>query len=183
MTKKEAREVMKKQRQNLSPFERRKKDQAIFHKLMQLNEMKQARWFFPFVSYGTEVDTIEMIHHVLNEKITRVAVPRVHGEDMDFYEITSIGHLVPGYHGILEPVTTNLIQAKEGVMLLPGLAFDSEKNRVGYGGGYYDRYLEHYQSNALITVAVAYDFQIVDHITAESFDRKPHLIITDKEII
>lgn len=183
MTKKEARETMKILRSKLSPSEREQKNQAIFRRLMQMDVMKQARWFFPFVSYGTEVDTIEMIKYILESKLTRVAVPRVHGNHMDFFEITSMEQLVSGYHGILEPNTTNLIQARDGVMLLPGLAFDLDKNRVGYGAGYYDRYLEQYQNKNLITIAIAYDFQIVDSITADTFDQKPNLLITDKGVI
>ena len=65
-------------------------------------------------------------------------------------------------------------------MLLPGLAFDREGHRVGYGGGYYDRYLARLGGTSLHLYAVAYDFQIVDQIEAEEHDISPHRIITSQ---
>jgi 5-formyltetrahydrofolate cyclo-ligase len=147
-----------------------------------MDEVREQECFFPFVSYGTEVDTIQMIHQVLQEGKKKVAVPRVQGEEMTFYRITSLKDLAKGYQGILEPVTQSCMTAAEGVLLLPGLAFDRQKNRVGYGGGYYDRYLARYQTEKLVTVALAFDFQIVDAIEAESFDVRPQWIVTEKGI-
>lgn len=182
MTKQEARERMKILRRELTKEERERKNQVIANYLLEFPAMQQETWFFPFVSYGTEVDTLGMLKQILATGNLGVAVPRVEGKEMEFYEITSMNDLKTGYQGILEPVTKKCVPAKEGVMLLPGLAFDREKNRVGYGGGYYDRYLEKYDSNGIITVALAYDFQIVDKIRAEEFDRKPQWIITDAGI-
>ena len=68
-------------------------------------------------------------------------------------------------------------------MLLPGLAFDWDRNRVGYGGGYYDRYLNRYDNTGLLTVAVAYDFQVVEKIEAQEHDRRPQMIITAVRVI
>lgn len=182
MTKQNARERMKVKRASLSEAERARKNQAIRQKLFALEEWKTVRWFYPFVSYGTEVDTVSMIQYVFQQSAwehrIRVAVPRVQGEQMDFYEITSLGDLKPGYHGILEPSRfCPRVEAREGLMLLPGLAFDWHHNRVGYGGGYYDRYLEQYGGQQLLTVAVAYDFQIVDSIEAQEHDIRPQKII------
>lgn len=182
MTKQEARERMKILRKGLSVEERERKNQTIEKFLLNFLAEQRKSWFFPFVSYGTEVDTLGIIKKLLEKGSMRLAVPRVEGRNMDFFEIISMQDLQPGYQGIPEPVTSTRVMAEEGVMLLPGLAFDQEKNRVGYGGGFYDRYLEKCNSGQLITVAVAYDFQIVDKITAEEFDRRPQWIITDKGI-
>lgn len=182
MTKQEARKQMKLLRRELSGEERNRKNRAIAKHLLEFPAMRCERWFFPFVSYGTEVDTLGIIRQVLKEGRLGVAVPRVCGRDMEFYEITSMEDLKPGYQGIPEPVTKKCIPAAQGVMLLPGLAFDRDKNRVGYGGGYYDRYLERYRGNNLITIALAYDFQVTDKIETEEFDRKPQWVVTDKEI-
>ena len=183
MTKQEAREQMKVLRKELSKEEREKKNQAIREHLLAFMAGQKKTCFFPFVSYSTEVDTLELIRIVLEEGKMQVAVPRVEGKDMDFYVIRSMEELQPGYQGIPEPVTKECIQAADGIMLLPGLAFDRAKNRVGYGGGFYDRYLEKYDSANLITVAVAYDFQVVDAITAEEFDHRPQWIITNNGIL
>ena len=183
MTKQEAREQMKVLRQGLTAEQREERDKKIFARMLRLKMLQEAEWFFPFVSYGTEVDTMRMIQYALQETKLRVAVPRVRGKNMDFYEITSMNHLKKGYRGILEPDTDTLVEAKEGIMLLPGLAFDIEKNRVGYGGGYYDRYLAHYPCPDRITIAVAYDFQIVHKIETDAFDQCADWIITDQRII
>ena len=148
MTKQEARERMKQHRKNLSAWEREEKSRCIFKYLMEMEIMQQQKFFFPFVSYGTEVDTIQIIGQVLKEGKMKVAVPRVNREiegEMDFFVIRSMDALSRGYQGILEPAAQERIEPSEGVMLMPGLAFDRKKNRAGYGGGYYDRYLERYK--------------------------------------
>lgn len=183
MTKQEARKMMKQKRSAMSSGERKKQNEAIAKRLFDLKCWSQIKWFYPFVSHGTEVDTLAMIRFVLENTVqghrVHVAVPRVQGRNMDFYEITSMEELEPGYQGILEPVSfCPRVEATEGLMLLPGLAFDKNKNRVGYGGGYYDRYLERYGNKNLLTAAVAYDFQVVERIEAQEHDIRPQIVIT-----
>jgi 5-formyltetrahydrofolate cyclo-ligase len=183
MTKQDARLFMKQARAEMDDAERCRQNKAIQKRLLQDPVWQEISWFYPFVSHGTEVDTLEMIRYVLSQKTkggrVRVAVPRVEGREMDFYEITSTEELKPGYQGILEPSSScPRVNVTEGLMLLPGLAFDPQGHRVGYGGGYYDRYLGQCHRPDLLTVAIAYDFQIVDHIEAEEFDICPHRIIT-----
>lgn len=185
MTKQEARVMMKQKRSVMSEEERRRQEQAVAQRLFTLREWSQVEWFYPFVSYGTELDTLNILKQVLQHPISgrmlRVAVPRVEGREMDFYEIHSMEDLEPGYQGILEPkADCPEVEAREGFMLLPGLAFDREGNRVGYGGGYYDRYLERYGSERLLTVAVAFDYQVVDHIEGEVHDIRPQIILTSQ---
>lgn len=182
MTKQEAREEMKKRRKAFTGAERAEADWKIRRNLLELEVVKTAENFFSFVSYGTEVDTRELISLLLQQK-KRVAVPRVKGRDMDFYQISSLEQMKPGYQGILEPCTQKRVRGENGVMLLPGLAFDEKKHRVGYGGGFYDCYLAGKAGENLITVAVAYDFQLVEHIMTESFDWTPDILVTDKRII
>lgn len=180
MTKQEARDRMKGLRKGLSEAERESRNRALEENVLAFLKKQKKEWLFSFVSYGTEADTLEIIRKVLAGGAMEVAVPRVAGREMEFYRITSMEELQPGYQGIPEPVTTECIRAGNGVMLLPGLAFDLEKNRAGYGGGFYDRYLEKCDLNLLTTAGVAYDFQIVDRINTEPFDCKAQWIITDK---
>lgn len=182
MTKQEARERMKVLRRELSGTERDEKSRAAANHLFQLPAMKQASYFFPFVSYGTEIDTRGIIEQVLAEGRLKTAVPKVEGTEMEFYQITAMEQLKPGYQGILEPDTGQRMPAEEGVMLLPGLAFDREKNRVGYGGGFYDRYLQKHCSKIIVTIALAYGFQIIDRIEAQDFDQKPQWIVTENGV-
>ena len=187
MTKQDARALMKQRRSELSEEERNRQNAAIAKKLFATNIFETIEWFYPFVSYGTEVDTLAIISKLLEENKkkskVRIAVPKVQGQEMEFFEICSMEDLEPGYQGILEPkVSCQRVEAREGLMLLPGLAFDKQRNRVGYGGGYYDRYLEKYGNKELLTWAVAYEFQIVDRIECEKFDIRPQKIITPEEI-
>lgn len=182
MTKKEAREQMKLLRGELSDEMRKQKDAAIRKAVLHFIKEQDKSWFYPFASYRTEADTMELIRIVLEEGRMQVAVPKVVGKEMEFYVIHSMDDLKAGYQGIPEPVTKESVIAGDGIMLLPGLAFDKNKNRVGYGGGFYDRYLSRYDSQKLVTAAVAYDFQVTEQITAEKFDYRPQWIITDKEI-
>ena len=185
MTKQEARERMKQHRKNLSAWEREEKSRCIFKYLMEMEIMQQQRFFFPFVSYGTEVDTLQIIGQVLKEGKMKVAVPRVNREiegEMDFFVIRSMDALSRGYQGILEPAAQERIEPSEGVMLMPGLAFDRKKNRAGYGGGYYDRYLERYKKETLVTVALAFQFQIVDRIETGCHDIRPDWIVTEQGV-
>ena len=102
---------------------------------------------------------------------------------MEFVAIHSIQELIPSAMQILEPTGGQIVTANEGLMLMPGLAFDLQGNRVGYGAGYYDRYLEKYDSSKLYKVAYAFDFQIVDHILAEEHDRRVDAVVTDRRIL
>ena len=71
-----------------------------------------------------------------------IAVPKVQGLDMIFYKLTDFAQLEPGYYGIPEPVSGEIVQWEDALMIMPGVAFDRQNHRVGYGGGFYDRYLE-----------------------------------------
>lgn len=182
MTKEAVRKNMNLFRKNMTEQERKEKDALVRKRLSGLLAVKDAACFFPFVSYGTEVDT----HHILQMLFAegkKVAVPRVQGREMEFYVIRSFQDLEKGCMGILEPVTNERAVPEEGIMLIPGLAFDLEKNRIGYGGGYYDRYFEKYQCGQVKKIAIAYDFQVLEHIETESFDRKVDMIVTDKRVI
>lgn len=199
MTKQEARKQMKKLRRELGEQERRQKEQKIFEYMTAFLDKQEKEWFFPFVSYGTEADTIRLIEYALQHTDKKVAVPRVEQESaqkssdkntsaeteegrMEFYPIHALSDLEKGFQGILEPKGKKYITSSDGVMLLPGLAFDRQMHRVGYGGGYYDRYLERCDLSKLVTVAVAFDFQVVDQIEAEQFDIAPEWLITDQGV-
>lgn len=188
MRKKEVRLKMQQARDNMSTSDRQRQNQEIRNQLLQWEHWKNAKWIFPFVSFGTEVDTVELIRQILREEQERerlngkrsrfLAVPKVEGREINFYQIDTIEQLRPGYQGILEPSGGCMITASSGIMLMPGLAFDKRKTRVGYGGGYYDRYLSRHGNSALVTAALAFDFQVVESIEGEAFDVSPEYIVT-----
>ena len=175
------RKQMKQLRADMTRTERFEKSMQIFEQLITVPEFKRADRIYTYVSMDNEIDTIMLIDYSLSlEK--RVFVPRVSGKDMEFYEISDISELNPGYRGIYEPD----INGKEpdysrtGFMCMPGLAFDRSYNRIGYGGGFYDRYLS--VENKLYKAALAYEAQLLGSIPAQDGDVRPDMIVTEESI-
>lgn len=175
------RKQMKQLRADMTRTERFEKSMQIFEQLITVPEFKRADRIYTYVSMDNEIDTIMFIDYSLSlEK--RVFVPRVSGKDMEFYEISDISELNPGYMGIYEPD----INGKEpdysrtGFMCMPGLAFDKSYNRIGYGGGFYDRYLS--VENKLYKAALAYEAQLLESIPAQDGDVRPDMIVTEESI-
>lgn len=175
------RKQMKQLRADMTRTERFEKSMQIFEQLITVPEFKRADRIYTYVSMDNEIDTIMLIDYSLSlEK--RVFVPRVSGKDMEFYEISDISELNPGYRGIYEPD----INGKEpdysrtGFMCMPGLAFDKSHNRIGYGGGFYDRYLS--VENKLYKAALAYEAQLLESIPAQDGDVRPDMIVTEENI-
>ena len=99
----------------------------------------------------------------------QVAVPKVYGEEMRFICLTDLTRVEKGYAGIPEPVADEPVaQDPKALVLMPGLAFDPQGNRMGYGGGFYDKFLE--QEPEHPTVALCYDFQMLPHLETQSHD-------------
>lgn len=130
-----------------------------------------------YVNYGSEVVTENLITYCISECKT-VACPRVIGDgQMQFYKINSLDDLEKGYRGILEPKITEVCEPDSALVIIPGVAFDKKGYRIGYGKGFYDRYLNEHENYK--TIALAYSCQIVDELSKEEHDIKMMQIITD----
>ena len=129
-------------------------DAAIRSSLLGFDIFAEAILVLTYVSFGPEVDTRALIEGLLGEG-RRVAVPRVNKAEhtMDFCEISSLDELAPGTMNILEPpadaLALNTLDMVGSVCLVPGLVFDGSGHRVGYGGGYYDRFLAFYPGDKI----------------------------------
>ncbi|MGN0318824.1 MAG: 5-formyltetrahydrofolate cyclo-ligase [Lachnospira sp.] len=187
MDKKQIRRYIKEKKEQLSKAYIEKESRRIFEKLYSLLEFKNEENIFSYVSYNQEVDTYPFISHCM-ELGKNVFVPKVitcdgQNNDMEFFNITSMDELVEGYKGIMEPIEGTAVAPDDipGLMIMPGLAFDEKLNRVGYGGGFYDRYIESHPK--LKKVAVCFDFQILNEVCHEEFDMKPDMIISENRIL
>lgn len=145
---------------------------------------KNAEGVFTFVSFGSEIGTYELINKALEEDKC-VAVPYMTGEphEMVFIKINSIDELMPNKIGILEPVYNeeNIVKSdKKTLIIVPGLAFDKEFYRIGYGGGYYDKYLS--ENEYMSAVGVCFEEQLTDVVPREDTDRTVNIIVTDKAV-
>lgn len=166
-----------------------KKSRLILEKLLTLPSVQKAEYILCYVDYKSEVRTKALIERLLSMG-KKVYVPRVCGEDMDFYRINSLNDLLMGYKGILEPLeepekrfTAELFvqHSMDTVMLLPGVAFDKKGGRIGYGKGYYDRYLMRIPCKERI--ALSYQMQLVEDAKSSELDIPLTGIITEHEFL
>ena len=127
-----------------------------------------AKSIYGYMSYNQEVRTMPILRQAQTDG-KRVAVPKVFGSEMRFLWLDDLDAVAPGYYGVPEPVADGPVAGDEtALILMPGLAFDPEGRRCGYGGGFYDRYLAAHPDHP--TLAMCYDFQMLPHLDVESFD-------------
>lgn len=173
------------QRKKLSEEVRRKEDEDIFHKLINSSLYINAERIFTYVSYSSEVDTRKLINYALNQG-KKVYIPKIIKEkrEMLAVEISTLSGLTVDEYGILEPniVDKNMVGNEFDLIIMPGVAFDRLGNRLGYGGGYYDKYIKTYGKDT-VKAALSYKIQIVDKINVEEHDIKVDYVISKDEII
>ena len=129
---------------------------------------KSARTIYGYLPYNQEVRTVPMLERALRDG-KQVAVPKVYGDEMKFIYMTDLARVEKGYAGIPEPLADGPVaDDPKALVLMPGLAFDSRGHRIGYGGGYYDRFLAAEPEHP--TVALCYQFQMLPAIETEEFD-------------
>lgn len=178
------RKEMSGRRNRLTAEEICRKSGQIFDRLTTLDIYRDAEIIYSYGSFRSEVRTWEFHRRVLaDHKI--LALPKVISRTaMEFYHIRHPDELVRGYMGIMEPgekcpvISPSDIKNERCLMLLPGLAFDREFSRLGYGGGYYDRYLAEKQSTAR-HCGIAFDFQLLNRIPKEPLDHPVDMILTE----
>ena len=150
--------------------------------ILNSENYKKAETVFSFVSMGSEVETKDILEQAWKDGKT-VAVPKTgKGRVMVFLKIESFADLQKGRFGVMEPVTeAELIPGEDDLFLVPGALFDRKKNRIGYGGGYYDRFIKKHPHAILI--GVGYDFQLVEEVPVLRHDQKMHRIILPSQTI
>ena len=129
---------------------------------------KQAKTIYGYLPYNQEVRTVPMLQQALLDG-KKVAVPKCYGDEMRFIYLDDLSKVEKGYCGIPEPIADEPIaDDKTALVLMPGLAFDPQGHRMGYGGGFYDKFLEKEPDHP--TLALCYDFQMLDHLETEAHD-------------
>lgn len=178
--KKNLRAKIKQIRSDMSHINRHSANLKIQEKITRLPEFKQAQNILFYVNLPQEVATLEILEKFIHEK--NIILPRMEGNKLILHHVKNLQHLKKGNLKILEPITTLAVVDPSTVELafIPGLAFDQEKNRLGYGKGFYDQLLP---ALKCLQIGLAYECQIVEDIPREAHDHPLNMIITENRII
>lgn len=177
MEKKEIRKLVFSRRKEMTEMQVGGKSRVICEKIMSLAEFRNAEAVYVYMDCKNEVSTRMLIEESwkLGKK---VAAPKVCGDDMTFYYISSFDDVAPGYYDIPEPVTGEEASCEEALLIVPGVGFDAKRHRCGYGKGFYDRYLAAHPSHT--TVAAAFEMQMMDDVPSQEHDILPQYLITEE---
>ena len=175
MDKQQLREEIREKKRAMTPQQITEKSQALARQFYDHPLYRNARCIYGYLPYNQEVRTTEMLAKALADG-KRVAVPKVYGDTMRFHYITDLSRVEKGYCGIPEPMGDEPIAGEEdALVLMPGLAFDSKGGRMGYGGGFYDKFLDAEKKHP--TLALCYDFQMVSCVPVEEHDHPVDAVI------
>lgn len=182
MEKKDIRKQIFAQRAKVSEAFVQQQSTLIAEKIFALPQFLGASCIYVYMDYNKEASTRAIIEEAwrLGKK---VAAPKVFGEDMRYFYIYSYEDVAPGYFNIPEPdEKRNLEEAadEDALLLVPGVAFDKDRHRCGYGKGFYDRYLSRHTQH--VTVAMALDFQVGEQVPADAHDICPQILVTPTAI-
>lgn len=180
----ELRSKYKKLRGNMTLEQKAKLDEALSANFISNSEYNSNDIIFAFVSKEIEVETKYIINHALSQG-KKVAVPKCKTEErlMDFYLINSFDDLSKGAYGIWEPDADKcqlVHDFSSGVCMVPGLVYDREGYRLGFGKGYYDRFLNDFKGT---TIGICYSRCIVDELPRGYYDKPIDLVLTEKYTI
>lgn len=184
-TKKEIRQAALQRRSGLTLQERQNYSHRITERVLSHPFFQCAELVCCYLSFRDEVDTTELVQTAWSLGKT-VAVPRVFAKNrMEFYKITCWEEIGLGYQGIPEPEVQELRRVdldpeeqRRALMLLPGVVFDRDGNRIGYGKGFYDRYLQRYPH--FQKVGLAFSVQCREKILSEAQDVCVDAILTER---
>lgn len=165
------------QRLNLNIEEYKKLNKNIFDRILKILSKKNFNSIAMYYPFKKEVDLLKLMD-VLKDK--DILFPKVFGKEMEFIKINSLNDFKKGKFGIMEP-EGEFYDKQIDIYLIPGLAFDKQLYRLGYGGGYFDKYFAKHQRTLLI--GVCFDFQILEKLPILNHDIKMDMIVTEKRIL
>ena len=167
-------------RKDQNPAQKCLNDEKIVKKISALKLYKQAKKILFYLPLHREVNLISLFEE--NHTKKTFVLPRIKGKNLELYIITNLKHTEKGKFNIPEPIK-NLPKIKPGavdLLLIPGVVFAENGNRIGYGKGFYDRLLK---KITCPKIGIAYEFQIVKNIAGEAHDIQMDMIITEKRTL
>ncbi len=180
MDKKALRDEIKAKKRAMTEAQIAATSEALAQQLYAHPAYQQATSIFGYLSYNQEVRTMPMLEQALKDG-KRVAVPKVIGDTMIFIWMDDLSHIELGYCNIPEPIDNGPEAVDEtALVMMPGLAFDPTGRRCGYGGGFYDRFLEEQPNHP--TLAMCYSFQMYDHLETDPHDIPVDYVLSQEVI-
>ena len=168
MDKKELRDYIRKFKRAMTKEEIESKSEKLGELFLASDLYKQAKNIYGYLPYNQEVRTTAMLEQAQKDG-KRIAVPKILGDTMIFVWLDDLTAVECGYSGIPEPIDlTPVADDPTALVLMPGMAFDPQGHRCGYGGGFYDKFLASEPGHP--TLALCYDFQVLPHLDTEEFD-------------
>ena len=178
MDKKELRKWIREQKRAMTPQMVEQASAELAQKLFATDFYQNAKTIYGYLPYNQEVRTVPILARAMQDG-KQVAVPKVYGESMRFIYLEDLTQVAPSDMGIPEPIWDEPIaEDPTALVLMPGLAFDKKGNRMGYGGGFYDKFLA--AEPAHPTVALCYGFQMVKAIPTDDYDIPVDLVLWSK---
>ncbi|MBQ8748546.1 MAG: 5-formyltetrahydrofolate cyclo-ligase [Oscillospiraceae bacterium] len=168
MDKKALRKKIREKKRAMSEEEILSRSEKLGRLFLSSEAYRNAKTVYGYLPYNQEVRTVPMLEQALRDG-KKVAVPKIYGDTMRFIYLEDLSCVEKNSMGIPEPVAdTPVAEDKTALVLMPGVAFTKKGDRIGYGGGFYDRFLAEEPNHP--TLALCYDFQIVDSLPTEEFD-------------
>lgn len=168
MDKKALRRMIMQQKRAMTPEEIAHKSAALAELFLATDAYRNAKTLYGYMPYNQEVRTVPILEQALRDG-KQVAVPKVYGDEMRFIYVTDLTAMEKSDFGIPEPIAdTPVGDDPHALVMMPGLAFDKEGHRIGYGGGFYDKFLEAEPEHP--TVALCYDFQMFPYLQTQEHD-------------
>lgn len=168
MDKKELRRSIREQKRAMTEEEINARSARLRELFVASDAYKNAKTIYGYLPYNQEVRTVPMLEQALKDG-KRVAVPKCYGDEMKFIYLDDLSKVEKGYANIPEPIADAPVADDEtALVLMPGLAFDPQGHRVGYGGGFYDKFLSREPDHP--TLALCYAFQMLPSLETEEHD-------------
>ena len=168
MNKQELRKAIRTRKRAMTEEEIEQRSRCLCRKFLESAAYRDCRTLYGYLPYNQEVRTVPILEQAIADG-KLVAVPKVYGDDMKFIYLTDLTQVSKGYAGIPEPIADGPVARDEtALVLMPGLAFDPQGHRIGYGGGFYDKFLAAEPNHP--TLALCYDFQLLPELETEEHD-------------
>ena len=168
MNKQELRRFIREKKRAMTTQEIESKSAELGRLFRETEAYRNAKTIYGYLPYNQEVRTVPMLEQAIADG-KRVAVPKCYDDEMKFIYLDDLTKVEKGYANIPEPIADEPVgDDPTALVLMPGLAFDREGHRIGYGGGFYDKFLASEPGHP--TLALCYDFQMMDHLETEAYD-------------